>query len=142
VPPVIQPWSSEGVSVTVVAPTSEAVQTITPDPALTQQPDDRTPIELGSPGFGGWLLMLIILAACSILAFFIGDRIATQTWGWRWGMCTTGGGLLGYLYLALRLPGAGEFIQLSGYGGISAAVAAGALIGWGAGALWYKIANK
>jgi beta-N-acetylhexosaminidase len=134
--------SGEGLIVTIVAPTPEFGLTSTPEIVTTPDPDDSSPIERGIPGIGGWLLMVSLLFGLSLMVTLIGARITSLRWGWRWGLCTAGGGLLAYTYLAMRLPGALAFIQEFKYGGIGGVIFIGALTGIAAGYVWLRATDQ
>jgi len=131
--------TSEGVSVTVVAPTSTA-EPATPTPEITPTPEETSlsPISEGYPGFGGWVTMVIFLGGLAYLALWLGGRLFSTRWGLRWGFCSILGGLLAYNYLALGLPGSGAWIKASGLAGILGVVILGAALGFAGGWLWAK----
>ncbi|MBI4731963.1 MAG: hypothetical protein HY781_07535 [Chloroflexi bacterium] len=134
--------SGEGFSVTVVAPTPEFGPTATPEVIPTPDLDDLPPVERGIPGLGGWLLMVLLLGGLSPLAYIIGVRTTSLRWGWRWGLCAAGGGLLAYTYLAVRLPGAADFVASFRYVGIGSVVLLGALAGLAAGYAWMWMGKR
>ena len=47
----------------------------------------------------------------------------------RWSLCAILGGLIGYLYLAVGLPGSSTWVQGAGTGGILGATFAGVMMG-------------
>jgi len=131
--------TSEGISVTVVAPTS-TVEPVTPTLAITPTPEEtsHSVISEGYPGFGGWVTMIVFLGGLAYLALWLGGRIFSKRWGLRWSFCVILGGLLGYNYLALGLPGSAAWIKASGLAGILGVVVLGAALGFGSGWLWKK----
>jgi len=103
--------SSEGVAVTVVAPVitptfTEVPPTPTPTPT---EPAWITP--QGYPRVSGWFLTLLALIGTAGLAFWAVSRLVSLRWGLRWAFCLLIGGLMGYNYLALGLPGAADWIS-------------------------------
>ena len=50
------------------------------------------------------------LLSCIGLAFWAVSKVVSFHWGLRWALCMFIGGLLGYNYLALGLPGAANWI--------------------------------
>src|SRR6185295_10713804 len=102
--------SSEGVVVTVVVP----VVTMTPEPVLPTATVVVVPNDLitpeGFPRVGIWLLTLLALVGSAGLAFWAASKVISMRWGLRWALCMFLGGLLGYNYLALDLPGAANWI--------------------------------
>lgn len=129
--------SSEGLVVTVVAPTPEASPTGTPEAVATPGPDETNPAPR-LPGFGGWLLAVAILGGLVWLAYVAGARLDSARWGLRLGLCTATGGLLGYTYLAVRLPGAADLLRQAAYFGIGGVVLLGALAGLLGGYFWMR----
>ena len=131
--------TSEGVSVTVVAPTSTA-EPATPTPEITPTPEETilSPISEGYPGFSGWIAMVMFLGGLAYLALWLGGRLFSTRWGLRWAFCAILGGLLAYNYLALSLPGSAGWIKASGLAGILGVVIFGAALGFAGGWLWAK----
>jgi beta-N-acetylhexosaminidase len=131
--------TSEGVSVTVVAPTSTA-EPASPTPEITPTSEETSlsPISKGYPGFGGWVTMVIFLGGLAYLALWLGGRLFSTRWGLRWAFCAILGGLLSYNYLALGLPGSAVWIKASGLAGILGVVILGAALGFAGGWLWAK----
>ena len=130
--------SSGGYSITIATPTEinqpTATLTITPTPT----PEETPPIKKGSPGFSSWFAMVLVLSGSGYLAYLLGDRFATRRWGVRWSICAVLGGLLAYTYLAMRLPGAMDYIQESGWLGIMGMVLIGALAGGCVAYAWFR----
>jgi len=134
--------SGEGLIVTVVAPTPVYGPTATPEVQLPPDSDDTSPIERGIPGVGGWLIMVTLLVGTSLLVYVLGGFITSLRWRWRWVLCTAGGCVLAYLYLALRLPGAKSLVQNFHYGGITSVVLLGAIAGCLAGYAWRQASER
>jgi beta-N-acetylhexosaminidase len=132
--------SSEGFSVTVVAPTEISEPTATAEvvetPTLTPEP---SALEQGYPGFSGWFVMLVMLAGLGFIAYWWGDRLAATRWAVRSAMCVSLGGLLAYSYLALRLPGASAYLQSRGWFGIIGIILLGAVAGCGGVYAWFRL---
>jgi len=101
--------SNEGVAVTVVPVASPTATEMPPTPTLVaDEPPWVTPE--GYPRVGGWLLTLLALFGSVGLAFWAVSKVVSFHWGLRWALCMFIGGLLGYNYLALGLPGAANWI--------------------------------
>ncbi len=133
--------SNEGFSVTVVAPTPNLSPTPTTQFIETSvSTPSPTPVE-GSPGFGGWFGMLVVLGGLGTFAYWFGNHYDTPRWAVRWALCIVVGGLLAYSYLAIRLPGATVYIQKNGWLGIMGVVILGALVGFGTGYTWQRLAK-
>jgi beta-N-acetylhexosaminidase len=134
--------TSEGASVTVVAPTAiiEAptpTPTVTPEAFGTSVPSSSD----GLPGFGTWLAMVIFLAGVSYIALWLGGKFFSTRWGLRLAFCAAMGGLLAYNYLALSLPGSTDWIETSGSWGIIGVVSLGVIFGCACGWIWLKTAS-
>jgi beta-N-acetylhexosaminidase len=134
--------TSEGISVTVIAPTS-ATEPVTPTPALAPTPEEssNSAISEGYPGFGGWITMVLFLGGLAYLALWLGGKAISRRWGLRWAFCVILGGLLAYNYLAFGLPGSAAWIKVYGLSGILGVVILGAALGFGGGWLWTKAVN-
>ena len=105
--------SNEGAAVTVVVPTvSVTPAPVTPTQTVVPQNDLISPD--GHPRIGVWLIALIALLGGAMLGYWAISRIVTPRWGLRWALCIFLGGLLGYNYLALDLPGAASWIASGG----------------------------
>jgi len=133
--------SNEGFSVTVIAPTEIGEPTATPTVVATPGTDESPPQEKGYPDFGSWFVMVLILGGFGYLAYWLGDRFATTTWGVRWAICVILGGSLAYTYLALRLPGATTYLQSTGWLGIIGVVLLGVVVGSGSAYVWFRLAR-
>jgi beta-N-acetylhexosaminidase len=134
--------SSEGFSVTVVAPTEANQATPTPVNAPTPNPNRPSPISQGFPGIEGWLVMLLVLGGLGYLTFWSVGRLAGARWSLRWTICVVLGGLAMYTYLALQLPGAADFLQTNGWLGLFGMIVLGAVIGAGGACVWFLTARK
>ena len=131
--------TSEGVSVTVVAPTSTAEPaTLTPEITPTPEETSQLPTSEGYLGFSSWVTMVIFLGGLAYLALWLGGRLFSTRWGLRWAFCAILGGLLAYNYLAFGLPGSTVWINVSGLAGIVGVVILGAALGFTGGWLWAK----
>ena len=126
-------------SVTVIAPTQ--VGAPPPMPTATPTPDatPTAPLARGYPGLGGWFGMFLLLVIMGGGIYWLGSRFVSVRWGVRWTLCMLAGGLLGYTYLAARLPGATAFLKLGGWSGMMGVVLLGAAIGLGVGVLWQRL---
>ena len=131
--------SNEGYSVTIVAPTPNISPTPTVEFIPTLEVTPTIPIQQENPGFGDWFSMMLILGGLGSAAYWLGKRYVAPRWAVRWGMCIIVGGLLAYTYIAIRLPGASEFLKLRGWPGILGVVILGALFGLGSGYTWLQL---
>jgi beta-N-acetylhexosaminidase len=133
--------TTEGVSVTVIPPTaSPVVQTPT---VISPTPDgSATVTDRNSPGFGHWLMAVVLLSGVVVLLYWVVVRLVSHQWGLRWALASFIGGLSTYNYMFLGLPGGEKLIQLYGLLGILALVLCGAGLGFLAGWLWYALSAK
>jgi beta-N-acetylhexosaminidase len=128
-----------GFSVTVVAPSQEAESTATVTPTATPVVTPSTPMAQGHPGLGGWFTMVVLLAGLGGVVYWLGNRFMSARWAIRETLCSMAGGILAYTYLAVRLPGAADFLKLGGWSGMTGVVLLGAAVGLGAGLLWKRL---
>lgn len=131
--------SSEGFSVTVVAPTPMINITPTPKTVATPEVEISSPLAEGYPGLGGWLGMMFLLGGLGLVTYWLSKRYIAMQWAFRWTLCIVTGGLLAYTYLALRLPGTAGFLQKNGWQGIIGVVFLGAVIGLAAAIAWRRL---
>ncbi len=133
--------SGEGFSITILAPTPEIYPTATPE--NTQNATERiVPIDHGKPGFIGWLIMVLVLFTSTTLVISSTRKNESLRWRWRWVLCTTGGILVSYLYLALQLPGAAYLLMNTRYSGVIGVVMIGAVLGISSGFAWWRINER
>jgi beta-N-acetylhexosaminidase len=102
--------SNEGAAVTVVVPTVSVTPEIITPTATVVVPQNDLISQDGHPRIGVWLISLLALFGGAVLAYWAISRIVTPRWGLRWALCVFLGGLLGYNYLALDMPGAAQWI--------------------------------
>lgn len=133
--------SNEGAAVTVVVPMI-TVTPIPPTATMTLPPESDLISREGRPRIGVWLLVLLALFGGAVLAYWAMSRISSPRWGLRWALCVIIGGLLGYNYLALGLPGAAEWIANDGGAfGVLVLTFAGEILGVAAALLWMLWSN-
>ncbi len=134
--------SSEGVSVTIVAPTplTNLTPTITATPTLVKTP--VSPLARGYPGLDGWLVMVLLLGGLGSLVYWLATPIMSTRWAVRVMLCTLMGGLLAYTYIAVRLPGAAAYLQKNGWSGMVGVVLLGAAGGLGVAYLWQALTAR
>lgn len=132
---------TEPVAVTIVPP----LVTVTPIPptaTVTLPPESDLISREGHPRIGVWLLVLLALFGGAILTYWAASRISSPRWGLRWALCVFIGGLLGYNYLALGLPGASEWIANDGGAfGVLVLTFVGEVLGIVAALLWMLWTN-
>jgi beta-N-acetylhexosaminidase len=124
--------------VTIVVPTVS----VTPEPATptgTAVPVSDLITPDGHPRIGVWLLVLIAVFGSAILTYWAASRIISPRWGLRWALCVFLGGMLGYNYLALDLPGAANWIASeSGALGVLLLTFTGEMVGVLVAWLWMR----
>jgi len=116
------------------SPTSEPLPTSSPTPEPTLAPPARN-----SPDFIDWLLALVVATMSGSGAYWIAKMLAGFRWGVRSSLLALSGGLLGYTYLALGLPGSLQFLHSSGAWGVVIVTLLGSGLGWGAAWGWQRI---
>jgi beta-N-acetylhexosaminidase len=133
--------SGEGVSVAVFTPTPNIGTTPTPEATVTPEVEPDSPLVKGYPGLGSWFGMMLILGGLSAIAYFFGKRYVATLWGVRWALCIVAGGLVAYTYLAVRLPGAADYLQRRGWMGMMGVVVLGAVVGFGSAYIWLRLST-
>ncbi len=130
--------SSEGVAVTVIPVVTATATEVLPTPTTVVVPPPWITPE-GYPRAGGWLLTLLALFGSAGLVFWAASKIVSMQWGFRWALCAVIGGLLGYNYLALGLPGAADWVAAeAGAGGMLVLTFAGEGLGIIAAWVWQQ----
>ena len=125
------------VMVTVTIPVvSETPASVTSTPLPL--PDSDFVTSEGSPRFGGWLLILFVLAGGAWLASWVGGNIGASRWRVRWGLCALVGGLVAYNYMALGMPGASSTLIAWGGGALVGFTLLGQVFGAFAAWLWMR----
>lgn len=133
--------TGEGFSVTIIAPTP--VASVTPQPEILPTPTVKlvSPVDEGYPGMSGWLTMFFTLAPLGLLAGWLGKQVLSKRWAYRWGLCLVLGGISAYTYLAVRLPGAANYLSRYGWSGIILIVLLGSVLGSLAAFTWWQLAK-
>jgi hypothetical protein len=131
--------STEGFTVTVVAPTPMNSNTPTPEAILTPEMVTSSPLAHGHPGLGSWFGTMLLLGGLGAFAYWYGKRYISIRWAVRWTLCVVVGGLLAYTYLAVSLPGVAAFLQRSGWLGIMGVVLIGGAVGFGSAYTWRRL---
>ncbi|MDW8226554.1 MAG: glycoside hydrolase family 3 N-terminal domain-containing protein [Anaerolineales bacterium] len=129
--------SSDSFAVTTVAPTQEPGTNPTPlpSPVPTSVP---AAVEEFAPRASTWLMMVLLLSGMGAGIYTVGRQVVSVTWSIRWVLCTVLGGVIGYTYLALRLPGSSLLFEQTQSIGVGGVVVATALLGWAAGYVWFR----
>lgn len=136
---------SEVIQIDVTSGAVAAITVIAPLPTETVEPLPATATPEGAGGlvspeghplFGSWLIVMLFIGSSAFLAAWAGRSLATERWARRWGLCVLLGGLAGYNYVALGLPGGSELLLASGMPGLLGVAVLGELIGLGVAWVW------
>ena len=106
-------------------PTATPTPTVTPLPGATPAPPPAPP----QPAIADWLMALFVSAVVAWSAYRLAAMGGQVLWGVRSGFLALIGGLLAYLYLALKLPGSEDLLSRSVSRGVILVTLAGAIIG-------------
>jgi len=135
----------ETIDENAITPTLTPTETPTeaPSPTITVNPTAIvTPIANDHTHFGDWLLALLVTSALGVAVFWMSSLFGVVEWGLRRTMLVLIGGLLGYTYLALGMPGSEDLIQNSGIWGVLLITLLGAVVGWATAWGWQMIQNN
>ncbi len=126
-------------AVTIIVPVLPG--TLEPTPVFTPTPEPAAGNGLvgdGYPRLGGWAVVMLLLGLGGGLAYWAGMTLHSRRWGVRWLLCVLLGGLAGYNYLALGLPGSNDWITAGGVLPVLGLTIAGQAAGWAAAWLWAR----
>ncbi|MFZ5821610.1 MAG: glycoside hydrolase family 3 N-terminal domain-containing protein [Chloroflexota bacterium] len=129
--------SGEAAVITVIPPIISETVAPTLVPATPVAEDGFVTTE-GYPRFGAWLLAMLFIFLGAWPAYWIGFRSYSVRWGWRWGLCALLGGLAGYNYAALGLPGSVSLTLENGVAGLLVVTGGGELLGLALAWLWAR----
>ena len=133
-PGIVAPSASPPIIPATESPTLEPLPTSTP----TSEPTLAPPAP-NSPDFIDWFLALVVAAMTGTGSYWISKMLGGYRWGVRSSLLALSGGLLGYTYLALELPGSVQFLQSTGTWGVVIVTILGSGLGWGAALSWHRI---
>jgi beta-N-acetylhexosaminidase len=133
--------SSQPVAVTVISLMPTETLEPTPIPPTPIEEDEFVTLE-GYPRFTGWILAIMFVGLSALLSYWVGSQLQSQPWGWRWGICVLLGGLIGYNYATLGLPGSTQVVLANGILGVILISGVGELVGLGIALLWSQQANE
>lgn len=125
--PTSQPTVTPTVTITV---TPSLTPTLTP----TSVPPDPTVV------MGDWMMAIGLTLGVAAVLVWLGISLAVARWALRWGLCAFIGGLIGYSYLALKLPGSTDLLKAYSAAGVAGITIAGAAVGGLGGWLWQRFA--
>lgn len=135
VPPEISPAGEELQPTPTPTETPTLTVTVTPSATPDPEPLDTTPPR--DIRFGDWFLSLLITVGTGLSLYWIALSMGQIRWGVRTGFLALIGGMLGYTYLALKLPGSIVLVENQGALGVLTVTFFGAVIG-GAAALGWR----
>jgi beta-N-acetylhexosaminidase len=133
--------STGAVAITAITPTPQPsitptmTQTVTPSPTATLTPTS-TPLPPVKTDAGDWALSNLIAWGAAFVIFLLGRSQATMRWAIRWALLAVFGGLVGYMYLTINLPGSQIWMDAAGKWGTLISSLIGTLVGWSAGVFW------
>lgn len=131
--------SGQAVAITVIAPIPSETVEPTPIPPTPVVEDEFVTLE-GIPRLSGWVFAIMFIGLSALLTYWAGSYLQSQRWGWRWGICVLLGGLVGYNYITLSLPGSTQTLLANGVLGVLMITSMGELIGLGVAWLWFRLA--
>lgn len=124
-------------------PTPTVTVTLTPSPTTTPLPQATpTPTTRAQTNMGDWFLALVVAGVLAGGVYWLTALDSALRWGIRAGLLSISGGLLGYTYLAMGLPGSAILLQNTGRWGVLLFTVLGCLLGWVAGLSWEKIHRR
>ncbi len=132
--------SSSGAAVTVVVPILTTTILPTPGVQTLDQQDEFVSAD-GYPRFNAWLLAVLLLAVGTWLTYWTIIRLSGMREGIRWSLAVLLGGLLGYNYLALGLPGSLAWSLENGILAVFSITFLGQMLGLAAAWLWHQRAK-
>ena len=131
--------SGQAVAITVIAPIPSETVEPTPIPPTPVVEDEFVTLE-GIPRLSGWVFAIMFIGLSALLTYWAGSYLQSQRWGWRWGICVLLGGLVGYNYVTLSLPGSTQTLIANGVLGVLLITGVGELVGLGVAWLWSRLA--
>jgi beta-N-acetylhexosaminidase len=131
--------SGQAAPVTVIAPIPTETVEPTPVPPTPVEEDEFVTLE-GMPRLSGWMFAIMFIGLSALMTYWAGSQLQSQRWGWRWGICVLLGGLAGYNYVTLGLPGSAQILLANGILGVLLIAGMGELVGLGVAWLWSRLA--
>ena len=132
----------ENGNLTTTTPTDEPTQT--PEPTLTPTSlpppiSTSVPPQQDTLTLTDWLVAVLLAVAISFASYRLAALMGQVRWGIRSGFFALIGGLIGYCYLALSLPGSVEMLSSIGGWGVLLVTVLGSIIGLLGTWLWRAI---
>jgi hypothetical protein len=126
-----------------IQPTDTA--TLEPEPSLTPPLEATpTPPPPGSIDLNDWLLSSLVTIGLAATIYLVFTNLGSMRWGIRSALLAAIGGLIGYGYLSMSLPGSRDLLISSGTWGVVGITVLGAATGLAISLAWqkYQIASK
>ena len=131
--------SDAGVAVTIATPIVTPLPTEIPPTPTATIVENPWVTPTGYPRVSGWLLALLAVIGSVGLVYWAMSRLVSIRWGLRWALCIFIGGMIGYNYLALGLPGAADLIAAgSGASGMLLLTFVGETLGGISALIWMR----
>jgi beta-N-acetylhexosaminidase len=123
--------------ITVIPPLPSETIEPTPVPPTPVEEDDFVTLE-GYPRLTGWMFAIMFVGLSALLTYWASSQLQSRLWGWRWGICVLLGGLIGYNYATLGLPGSSQIVLANGILGVLFISGVGELVGLGLAWIWSR----
>jgi len=124
-----------------VQPTETA--TLEPEPSPTQPLEATpTPPPPGSINLNDWLLSSLVSIGLAAGIYFVFTNLGAMRWGIRSALLAVIGGLIGYGYLSMGLPGSRDLLISSGTWGVLGITVSGVAAGLAISLAWQKYHNS
>jgi beta-N-acetylhexosaminidase len=127
------------------SPTPQPTETPTPiPPTPTQEPVITTPPAPTKlyPGIGDWFIAVLFTCGIAYALYRLAALLGFVRWGVRAGFSSLIGGLLAYIYLAIRLPGSETLLNFSVSGSVLIVSLVGSILGLGIALAWRAIVEN
>jgi beta-N-acetylhexosaminidase len=112
--------------------------TPTPEPVIVPPPVNPTPYL----GFGDWIIAVLFTFGIAFAIYRLAALLGFVRWGVRVSFFALIGGLLAYIYLAIRLPGSETLLNFSLSGSVLIVTLIGSIVGLGIALIWRTIVEN
>ena len=132
-----EPAENGEVQEIIITQTPEPTETVTIE--ATAGEEIPPVIKRVRPNSLDWFLSMVLIWSCGFGIYWIAKKKIAVRWGYRWALLSVIGGAIGFLYLALGLPGSLKYLENTQIPGVLLAVVSiGVIFGWLTGYLWWK----
>lgn len=132
-----------GAVITIIAPTAQPTQTLSPTQVVTATPPPVTPtpapVRPTATGIRDWVTAMLAAILVTLLVGWLSSHIFSPRWSYRMALSTLLGSLIATTWLAFGFPGTAELIAARQTSGVLIVSLAGALAGASAGRIWHWI---